>query len=135
MAQPQMTPQPLVREVPRTRWYFRHPRYMRYMVREITCIFIGAYTVLMLVGLARLVQGEAAWQGFLAALQTPASVVFHLLTLALAVYHTTTWFNVTPKALPLQIGEAFVPGAIISGLHYVLWAVVSLAVFHLAGVL
>ena len=130
-----MTPQPLVREVPRTRWYFRHPRYLRYMVREITCIFIGAYTVLMLVGLARLVQGEAAWQGFLAALQTPVSVVFHLLTLALAVYHTTTWFNVTPKALPVQIGETFVPGAIISGLHYVLWALLSIVVFYLAGVI
>lgn len=130
-----MTPRPYVRVVPRTHWFLRHPRYLRYMAREITCLFIGAYTVLLLVGLARLVQGEAAWTAFLGALRTPASVVFQLATLCFAVYHTVTWFNVTPKALPLQLGENFVPGSVIAGAHYVGWVLLSVAVFFAAGVI
>ncbi len=129
----QVTRKPYVREVPRLRWFFRHPRYLRYMAREVTCLFIGAYTLLLLVGVKRLAEGEAAYEAFLAALASPASVVFHAAALAFSVYHSVTWFNVTPKALPLQVGERFVPGGVIAGLHYAVWAALSLAILVLAG--
>lgn len=128
------TRRPYVREVPKHRWFFRHPRYMRYMAREVTCLFIGGYTILMIVGLLRLSQGQAAWEGFLAALRSPLSVLLHLLALGFALYNTVTWFNVTPKALPLQIGEELMPGSVVTGAHYAIWAVLSLAVLFLAGV-
>jgi fumarate reductase subunit C len=103
------------------------------MARETSCIFIGAYTGVVVAGLVRLSQGAAAWDGFVAALQAPASVVFHLLALAFALYHTTTWFNVTPKAMPVQIGETSLPGSVIIGAHYAGWAVVSALILYLAG--
>ena len=43
---------PYQREVPRVRWFLRHPRYVRYMFREVTCLFIGAYTLVLVAGLA-----------------------------------------------------------------------------------
>lgn len=129
-----MSRNPLVREVPPTSWFFRHPRYLRYMAREVTCIFIAAYCVLLVVGLQRLSQGPAAWEGFLLALHSADSIVFHLLAMVAAIYHAATWFNATQKAMPLQIGEDFVPGRLISGAHYVAWAVLSLVVLYLAGV-
>jgi fumarate reductase subunit C len=128
-----MSRNPLVREVSPTAWFFRHPRYLRYMSREITCIFIGAYCVMLVVGLQRLAAGPAAWDGFLLALRSADSIVFHLLALAAAFYHAATWFNATQKAMPIQIGEDFVPGNVISGAHYVAWAVLSVAVLYLAG--
>lgn len=130
----QVTRKPYVREVPRLRWFFRHPRYLRYMAREVTCIFIGAYTLLLLVGIKRLTEGQAAYEGFLEVLKSPASLLFHVVALAFSLYHTTTWFNVTPKALPVQIGEAFLPGGVVAGAHYVVWALLSLAILFLAGV-
>lgn len=129
-----MSRRPLVRECPPTTWYFRQPRYMRYMSREITSIFVGAYCVLLVVGLQRLADGPTAWEGFLLALQSPASIVFQILALVAAVYHAATWFNATQKAMPIQIGEGFVPGNLISGAHYAAWAVLSLIVLILAGV-
>ena len=129
-----MSRKPLVREVPPTSWFFRQPRYMRYMSREITSIFVGAYCVLLVVGLQRLADGPTAWEGFLLALQSPASIVFQILALVAAVYHAATWFNATQKAMPLQIGENFVPGNLISGAHYAAWAVLSFVVLYLAGV-
>ena len=60
--------------------------------------------------------------------------MFHVVALAFALYHTTSWFNVTPKAMPIQIGEAFLPGWVIVGAHYLGWLLVSIGVLVLAGV-
>mgnify|MGYP003423152414 CR=1 FL=1 len=128
-----MSRNPLVREVPPTSWYFRHPRYLRYMAREVTCIFIGAYCLLLVFGLQALAAGKGSYDGFLQALQSPLSVVFHVLAFVAALYHAITWFNATQKAMPVQIGETFVPGSWISGAHYVAWAVLSAIVIALAG--
>lgn len=114
-------------------WIFRHPRYLRYMVREFSCLFIGGYTLLLVWGLKQLADGPAAWQAFLEALRSPASIGLHLLALAFASYHSITWFNLTPKALPVQIGEEFLPDRAISGAHFAAWAVLSLAILFLAG--
>ena len=128
-----MSRRPYQRPVSATLWWLTQPRYIRYMAREASCIFIGAYTGVVVAGLVRLSQGAVAWNGFVEALQAPASVIFHLLALAFALYHTTTWFNVTPKAMPLQIGEARLPDSAIIGAHYAGWAVVSALIMYLVG--
>ncbi len=129
-----MSRRPLVREVPPASWYFHRPVYLRYMSREITCIFIAAYCVLLVVGLQRLAAGPAAYDAFLLGLKSADSIVFHVLALAAAVYHATTWFGATHKAMPIQIGEDFVQPNVISGAHYVVWVVLSAVILFLAGV-
>ena len=114
-------------------WIFRHPRYLRYMVREFSCLFIGGWTLMMVWGLKQLAEGPVAWAAFLELLKSPTSIALHLVALAFATYHSVTWFNLTPKALPLQIGEEFVPDGVISGAHFGAWAVLSLAVLYFAG--
>jgi fumarate reductase subunit C len=128
----EMSRKPYVREIT-SEWIFRHPRYLRYMVREFSCLFIGGWTLLMVWGLKQLAEGPAAWAVFLEGLQSPASIVFHVLALGFASYHSITWFKLTPKALPLQVGEEFVPDAAIAGAHFGAWAALSLAVLVLAG--
>ena len=129
-----MSRMPYVRPIT-SEWIFRHPRYVRYMVREFSCLFIGGWTLLMVWGLKQLAEGPAAWAAFLELLRSPASIVFHLLALAFAIYHSVTWFNLTPKALPLQVGEGFVPDWVIAGAHYAAWIVVSAFVLILGGAL
>ncbi|MEO5660686.1 MAG: hypothetical protein ABIQ90_12970 [Polaromonas sp.] len=130
-----MSRKPFVREVSRTRWYFKHPRYLRYMSREVTCIFIGAFALLLLCAVERLSRGQTAYESFLAALQGPWSIAGLIVVLAFAVHNATSWFNVTPKALPVQIGEEFLAGKYIVGAHYAVWILASLAVLFFAGVL
>jgi fumarate reductase subunit C len=126
-----MSRTPYVRPIT-SEWIFRHPRYVRYMVREFSCLFIGGWTVLMVWGLKQLSEGPAAWAAFLELMRSPASIVFQLLTLAFATYHSVTWFNLTPKALPLQVGEGFVPDWVIAGAHFAAWAALSLIILALA---
>jgi len=126
-----MSRKPYLRPIT-SEWIFRHPRYVRYMVREFSCLFIGGWTVLMVWGLKQLSEGPAAWAAFLQLLKSSASIAFLLLTLAFATYHSITWFNLTPKALPLQVGEEFLPDWVIAGAHYAGWAALSFVIFALA---
>ena len=116
------------------RWIFRHPRYLRYMAREFSCLFIGAWTLLFVWGLKQLAEGPAAWDAFLEWLKSPVSIALHVVALGFAAYHSITWFKLTPKALPVQLGEVFVPDGVISGAHYAAWAALSFAVLYLSGV-
>lgn len=129
-----MSRKPYIRPVSDYSWWLSQPRYVRYMAREASCIFIGAYSGVLVFGLVRLSQGAAAWNAFLENLQTPVAIVFHLLAFAFSLYHTTTWFNVTPKAMVIQLGKIRVPGNIIIGAHYLVWIVVSVIVLFLVGV-
>lgn len=130
-----MSRNPYVRPLSRTRWYFKQPRYLRYMSREVTCVFVGAFALLLLCAVERLSEGHAAWQSFLAAITGPWSVLALVVVLAFCLHNTTSWFNVTPKVMPVQIGESFLPGKFIVAAHYVAWLAVSLAVLYFAGVL
>jgi fumarate reductase subunit C len=129
-----MSRKPYVRPISKTSWYLSQPRYKRYMAREVTCIFIGIYTLILVVAIKRLSEGQAAYEAFLEGLKSPLSIVFHVLALVIALYHSTQWFNVTPQAMPVQRGEEFLPGSVIVGAHYGGWVVVSLVVLFLAGV-
>jgi len=127
-----MSRRPYVRQVERN-WWLRHPRYVAYMIRELTSLFVGLYCALLVVGLVRLSQGPAAWDGFISALSAPPGVVLQLVCLVFAVYHSVTWFALTPKAMPLRIKDEPVPGIAIIAAHYVVWAAVSIVVLIGAG--
>ena len=129
-----MSRRPYVPPVSKTTWWTGSSRYREYMAREVTCIFIGAYSVLLMWGLMRLSQGREAWDAFAAGLQSPIGIVFHLLCLGFAFYNTVTWFQVTPKAMPLMMRGERVPGAAIVGAHWAGWAGVTVVVLLFAGI-
>ncbi|HXZ01285.1 MAG TPA: hypothetical protein VEI03_14905 [Stellaceae bacterium] len=128
-----MSRRPYLREVKRS-WWLGQRRYLFYMIRELTSLFVALYCVLLVVGLVRLAQGPAAWDGFVAAFSSPLGVLFQVLCLIFATFHSVTWFAVTPKAMPLMVkGEAVPPRAIVAA-HYAFWAALSLLVLIVVGV-
>lgn len=127
-----MSRRPYIRKVERS-WWLQHPRYVRYMIRELTSLFVGLYCALLAIGIVRLSQGHAAWDGFIAEISSSLGVAFQLVCLVFAVYHSVTWFALTPKAMPLTIKDEPVPGIVIVGAHYVAWAAVSIVVLIGAG--
>ena len=126
-----MNRNPYIRKIPKF-WWLGQRRYTLYIIRELTCIFIGAYAFVILAGLFCLSQGPVSYEAFLKALQNPFAIVFHLLALFFALYHMVTWFSLTPKAMPLRLGEKTIPGIVIILAHYVIWFVFSAAFLFLA---
>lgn len=85
---------------PMSWWWTKNPYFLRYMIREGSAIFLTAYALVLLVGLACLAWGEGAydaWRGFLS---TPFSIGFHVVALPILAYHSLTWFQVMPKTAP-----------------------------------
>jgi fumarate reductase subunit C len=82
-----------------TGWWWRNPFFVRYMLRELTAPFVAVYAVILLVGLARLAQGEAAYNAWLATLRHPASILFHWLLFIAITYHAITLWKVMPKTM------------------------------------
>ncbi|HVI50614.1 MAG TPA: hypothetical protein VM661_05320 [Candidatus Sulfotelmatobacter sp.] len=128
-----MSRRPYLRTVERN-WWLSRRRYVVYMIREVTCLFIALYSALLTDGLVRLAEGQAAWDSYLTAISSPPGVLFQLVCLVFATIHSVTWFGVTPKAMPLMIKGEPVPPQTIIRAHYALWAAASLVVLIAAGV-
>jgi fumarate reductase subunit C len=101
---------------PMAGWWRRNPYFVRYMIREGSSVFLAIYTVILMVGLYRLTQGQAAWEGWLAAMTRPISLLFHWLALVTVGYHAYTWWKVAPKTAPdLRLRGKPLPELVITG--------------------
>lgn len=128
-----MSSRPYIRPVSPTRWWLAHPRYVRYMMRELSSLFIGAYMLVLAAGLYRLGQGPEMYAEWLAWLRGPVGLGLTVLTFLFTAYHTITWFQVTPKAMPLVVAGKRVPAAVIIGAHWAVFAMVSVVLWVLAA--
>ncbi len=97
-------------------WWRRNPYFVRYMIREASSVFLAIYAIVLLTGLLRLSQGEAAWEAWRAALTSLPSLVFHWLALLTVSYHAYTWWKVAPKTAPdIRIAGRPLPELAITG--------------------
>jgi len=112
-----------IRPMP-SNWWLKRRSYFLFMVRELTCVFVGGYALFLLVLASRL--GDAV--GFVALLKNPLVVVLQLIALPMVLYHTVTWLNLTPKVLVVWRGETRVSPILIAGVHYLAWLAVSVVV-------
>jgi fumarate reductase subunit C len=112
-------------------WWKKNPFYVEYMIHEGTALFVAAYAITLLVGLVRLGQGEAAWNGWLEAMKSPLSLVCHLVFLVAISYHAYTWFKLFPLTMPpiMVNGKRLEPGVVVgSG-----WTAAIVAALALLG--
>ena len=114
-------------------WWRRDPFFVRYMVREATAIAVLVYAIVLTVGVVRLAQGEAAWNGWLAALQTPWALLLHLVLLAAFVVHAKSWFEIMPKTMPMMfVGGRRVAASTITHSGWAATVLASVVLFALA---
>jgi fumarate reductase subunit C len=117
-----------VRPMPAT-WWLHNYHLVLFMIREMTSLFVAGYAVFLLVLLYLRFSNNL--QAFNDVLNSPVSLVLQVLALIFVVFHSITWFNLTPKAVIVWRGEEKVSPVMIAGAHYALWAVVSLIVLLL----
>ncbi|MDF9097720.1 fumarate reductase subunit FrdC [Escherichia coli] len=114
---------PYVRPMMST-WWKKLPFYRFYMLREGTAVPAVWFSIELIFGLFALKNGPEAWAGFVDFLQNPVIVIINLITLAAALLHTKTWFELAPKAANIIVkDEKMRPEPIIKSL----WAVTVVA--------
>ena len=107
-------------------WWRRDPFFVKYMIREVTAVGVLVYAIVLMCGVLRLSQGEAAFNGWLAALRSPGSILLHLVLLACMVVHAKSWFDIMPKTMPLLfMGGQRVEGSTITRTGYIVTVVAT----------
>jgi len=134
--------QPTVEGVPaytefHPRWYRPHVsvywwlggwRYLRFILRELSSVFVAAFVVVTLVGLRALRNGPDAYARFMHHLENPAVIALSTLSFFFVLFHSITWFNLAPSAMAIRFRGKRLPDVVVAAPNYVLWLVVSVAV-------
>jgi len=113
----------LIRPIPAT-WWLKKRTYFLFMVRELTCVFVGGYA-LFLLALAGKLEDLKAFEELL---YSPSLIAFQIIALPMAIYHSITWFNLTPKVMVVWRGEDKIDPRIIAGANYVACLIISIII-------
>ena len=112
-----------IRPMP-SNWWLKRRSYFLFMVRELTCVFVGGYALFLVILASRLGDQKA----FGELLVNPWVIALQVISLPMVLYHTVTWLNLTPQVLVVWRGETRVSPVLIAGVHYLAWIGVSVVV-------
>ncbi|HEV2732524.1 MAG TPA: hypothetical protein VGV15_21040 [Terriglobales bacterium] len=109
-----------------TWWWLSRWPYLKFILREISSVFVAWFVVVLLLQIRALSLGPQAYAAFEHWLQNPLIVLLNLTALFFVTFHAVTWFNLTPRAMVVRFGGKRVPDGLIVGTNYAVWAAVSL---------
>ena len=124
---------PVYRQPMSPTWWLSTRNYFLFMLREVSALFVALFVVSYLVGLYRLSQGEAQYTAYLASLQTPFACISFVVILAFALYHSATWFSLTPIVMVVRLGSRVIPPRLVLLTNYLVWLILSGILFYLLG--
>ena len=112
------------KQIPIFWWVHKWP-HAKFILRELTCLAVAFYAIVLLFQIRALTISQESYNAFLELLRTPASIVLHGVAFLFLLFHTFTWFNLSPKALVMRLGKKPVRAVVIQGANYVAWVFVS----------
>lgn len=108
-----------------TWWWLARWSYLKFILREISSVFVAWFVVVLLLMIDALSKGAHAYADFQAWLRNPVIVLLNVVSLFFVLFHAVTWFNLAPAAMVVRVGGKKVPGALIAGSNYAAWVVVT----------
>ena len=74
-------------------WWLEKWSSFRFILREISSVFVAFFVVMTLLQIRALGQGPEAYANFQGSLQSPVLLALHVLSFFFVLFHTITWFN------------------------------------------
>lgn len=112
-----------------TWWWAQQWRSFKFILRELSSIAVGYVVLLLILMIWSLSRGADSYAEFLSWLKSPAVIVLSLIAFCFVIYHSITWFNLAPKAMPIRLGGKRLPDWMIAAPNYAMWLAVSAAIF------
>ena len=109
-----------------TWWWMGKWPYLKFILREISSVFVAWCVVVILLQLRALSHGPEVYAGFEHWLRNPLIVLLNLITFFFVFFHAVTWFNLAPSAMVVRVRGKRVPGFLIMSANYAAWAAISL---------
>src|SRR5215472_17130816 len=111
-----------------TYWWLAHWRYLRFILRETSSIFVAWTVVITLLQVRALTRGAADYARFQEWLQSPPVLALSALSFFFVFFHAVTWFNLAPKAMAIRVRGKRLPDLIIAAPNYMVWVAISAGV-------
>lgn len=108
-----------------TWWWMGRWSYLKFILREISSVFVAWFVAELLLALSALSRGPQDYARFQGFLRSPVVVVTNVISLFFVTFHAVTWFNLAPKAMAVRVGGKRIPDLWIAGPNYLAWAAVS----------
>ena len=106
-------------------WWLGEWHYLKFILRELSSVAVAFFVIETLFMLSALHDGAEAYAHFQQVIRNPLLIVLNVISFLFVVFHTITWFNLAPSAMPIRMGGKRVPGALIAAPSYVAWVIVS----------
>jgi fumarate reductase subunit C len=114
-----------------TYWWLEKRSYFAFVLREGSCLFVAWFVFYLLLLVRRVLQGDAAYQDFLAWSARPWILLLNIVSFLFLLLHAITFFDAAPRALVVHVGSKRVPERLIGASHYAAWLVASALIFWL----
>ena len=114
-----------------TLWWSRKWSYLKFMLRELSSVFVAFYVVILLLQLHALRGGPEAYLEFQQWLEDPLMVILNGIGFLFVLFHTVTWFNLAPKAMVVRLRGRRLPDVLVSAPNYAAWLAVSALIVFL----
>ncbi len=108
-----------------TYWWLGRWPYLKFILREISSVFVAWYVIEALMQISALIDGPVAWTEMQDFFTNPFVIVINIISLFFVTFHAITWFNLAPKAMAVRLGGKRIPGILIAGPQYMAWLIVS----------
>lgn len=106
-------------------WWLKNSRYLLFMARELSSVFIGVFALLYVIQLSLLATGPELYNRYLALLGMPGLIALHIVALVFALIHTITWLSFLPVVQPVRIRGKESPYAAVVLVSLIAWIVLS----------
>jgi fumarate reductase subunit C len=117
-----------------TYWWIQRRAYLKFILRELSSIFVAWFIVYLLLVARAVSQGPMAYHQFLDWARHPPIALLNVVTLFFVVFHAITWFNLAPQAMVVRVGRLRVPDILVAVSNYIAWvAATALLAWGLLG--
>ena len=111
-----------------TYWWLARWPYLKFILRELSSIFVAWYVVLTLLQIRALTAGPEKYAEFQQWLQTPLLVAVNAVSFLFVLFHAVTWFNLSSKVVAIRVSGKRLPAWIVAAPNYVVWMAISAAI-------
>lgn len=108
-----------------TYWWLHQWSYMKFVLRELSSIFVAFFVVITLFQIRALSHGPQAYVEFQKLLRSPLLVSLNAVSFFFVLLHTITWFNLAPRAMAIRVRGKRVPDLLIAASNYIAWLAIS----------
>jgi fumarate reductase subunit C len=111
-----------------TYWCLARWRYLKFILREASSVFVAWTVVITLMQINALIRGPEEYAKFQEWLQSPLVIALSVVSFFFVVFHSITWFNLAPKAMAVRVRGMRLPNLAVAAPHFVVWLAISAVV-------